>query len=864
MHHVHREGDTSPSVSGEGPFLGDGEVAAARAQYARRVVGHREGIPALNRLADLAARLTGAGSAQVSIVADDLTVMGGVGDAAASVGAASPAEESLCTVTVRENAPLGVPDALRDPRVRHLPLVASGVVGAYLGIPLVVDGHAVGALCVFDREPREWSERDVSLLEELAGPVLAELELAVLAAQHDDDKLLWQLAVDAAGVGAFDWDLETGQLRWDERLLELFGLSRETFGDTIEAFEASVHPEDRARVTQALNEAVDSCGTFAAEYRVVRPDGGVRWIAARGQALAGPDGAAVRLLGAAFDSTAVQEGEARVARVLETMPTAFLQLDRSWRFTYANAEAERLLGGIGMPIVGGLIWDLFPAAVGSTFETHYRHAMETGDPRSFEAYYPPPLDDWYDVHAWPSPDGLSVYFMDVTARHAAQETVTRAARRAALLAEVSRALNDTLDAEEAVARLAQLVVPVLGDWCVVTLAEGGGPAMAPGWRHRLRDIGWWHHDPHRRADVERYAEIRIPALTEASFVAQALQRTAPVVIASGATDAIGAVLEEGEARDLFRTLGPDAAVVVPLRGRADTVGLLTVFRGPERETFTTDDLDTLTEVAARAGSALDNARAFSQQQDLAEGLQRSLLTAPPDPAGLQLEVRYEPAAAAAQVGGDWYDAFLQPDGGTSLVIGDVVGHDTAAAAAMGQVRGLLRGIAVTTGDGPADVLRRVDEAMEILQVDTTATAVVARLEQTADERARGVTRLCWSNAGHPPPLVAFPGSEPGSVEVLTLWAETSELLLGLDPATERTESVVTLPRGATVLLYTDGLVERRGQSLDEGIDAMRALLAELVRAGVGLEELCDGLIRGLLPESPDDDVALVAVRVERT
>ena len=97
-------------------------------------------------------------------------------------------------------------------------------------------------------------------------------------------------------------------------------------------------------------------------------------------------------------------------------------------------------------------------------------------------------------------------------------------------------------------------------------------------------------------------------------------------------------------------------------------------------------------------------------------------------------MRYEPAAEAAQVGGDWYDAFLQPDGATVLVIGDVIGHDTVAAAAMGQVRTLLRGIAATTGDGPADVLRRVDQVMQTLQVDTTATAVVARLEQTPEER----------------------------------------------------------------------------------------------------------------------------------
>src|SRR5215218_8951666 len=100
-----------------------------------------------------------------------------------------------------------------------------------------------------------------------------------------------------------------------------------------------------------------------------------------------------------------------------------------------------------------------------------------------------------------------------------------------------------------------------------------------------------------------------------------------------------------------------------------------------------------------------------------------MLTLPPQPDGLRVPARYEAAAMTAQVGGDWYDAFVQPSGATVVVVGDVVGHDTAAAAAMGQVRSMLRGIAVHSGEGPAAVLRGVDRVMETLQVDTTATAV---------------------------------------------------------------------------------------------------------------------------------------------
>jgi serine/threonine protein phosphatase PrpC len=144
--------------------------------------------------------------------------------------------------------------------------------------------------------------------------------------------------------------------------------------------------------------------------------------------------------------------------------------------------------------------------------------------------------------------------------------------------------------------------------------------------------------------------------------------------------------------------------------------------------------------------------------------------------------------------------------------------------------------------------------MAVLQIDTLATAAVARFEQTADERTRGVTRMVWANAGHLPPLALHPD---GSVAVLADWK--ADLLLGVDARVERTESVVTLDRGTTVLLYTDGLVERRDADLDAGLDRLRRHLAEL--ADLPLQQLCDELIARLVDGEPDDDVALVAVRL---
>ena len=198
---------------------------------------------------------------------------------------------------------------------------------------------------------------------------------------------------------------------------------------------------------------------------------------------------------------------------------------------------------------------------------------------------------------------------------------------------------------------------------------------------------------------------------------------------------------------------------------------------------------------------------------------------------------------------------MQTDDDVVLVIGDVVGHDTAAAAAMGQVRGLLRGIAVHSGDTPATVLRGVDRVMQSLSLGATATAVIARVEQTAAERLTGRARLRWSNAGHPPPLVATPD---GGVRVL---ASAPELLLGVEASSVRRDHLVTLEPGSTVLLYTDGLVERRGQGFDEGLLRLEETLGELTRTGSDLETLCEQLLQRLLPERPEDDVAISAIRL---
>ena len=668
---------------------------------------------------------------------------------------------------------------------------------------------------------------------------------ARLVAEAAARALQAELAIDAAGIGSFDYDLVTGRLAWDDRLIELFGYQQEGFAGTIDAFFARLHPEDVGRTAAALQTTIDDRGDLDVEYRVVVPGGDTRWVQGRGRVLVDDSGRPVRLLGAAYDTTRQRHGDARVARVLETMSAAFYSLDREWRFAYVNAEAERLLGRSRDDLLGGNVWELFPDAVGSDFEKHYRAAMASGESTTFEAYYPPPLDGWYELRAFPGPDGLSVYFVEITQRRAAQEHARRSAERLSLIVDTSTRLSAVLGAggseEAALERVAEAVVPRLGDWVVVTLADAEGG--------RMRDVAVWHRDPDMRNVVERYARLRLRSVQPDAPIWRALASGEPMVVPD-VPATVGALLPPGEVSDMFLELAPRSAVAQALTARGRTVGAISIYRSADRPLFDDEDVTTVTEVAARVALAVDNARLIDQQRRLAEGLQRSMLTDPPDTDWAEIVVRYDPAVEAAEVGGDWYDAFVQPDGATMLVIGDVVGHDTEAAAAMGQLRGLLRGIAYRDGAGPGDVLTGLDVAMQGLGVRAMATAAIVRLERTAS----GTTRLRWSNAGHPPPLVLHADGR-----VARLVGERAELMLGVDAAAPRSEQLTEVRPGETVLLYTDGLVEGRDLPFDEGVGRLSAAVAAL--AGEPLAVLCDAVVEQVRPAELQDDVALVAIRL---
>ena len=315
----------------------------------------------------------------------------------------------------------------------------------------------------------------------------------------------------------------------------------------------------------------------------------------------------------------------------------------------------------------------------------------------------------------------------------------------------------------------------------------------------------------------------------------------------------------------------EARAFVPLVAGGHTYGALALVWSEERG-FDDEDRITIAALATFACLAIHRAQLFQDRVEVSTTLQHAMLTELPQPDHLVLAARYLPARISEQVGGDWYDAVVMPGGATHLMIGDVEGHDIKAAAIMGQLRSMLRMTAWMSDHGPAHDLGRLDQAMSDLAVPKLTSAVLARIEQTPQDAAAGLRRLRWSNAGHLPPLLVtadgtarFLGHDPATRDdrtdgtgVTDGIADGPDPLLGLNPRAPRHDHVVTIEPESTVLLYTDGLTERRREVLDISLERLRTAASRAAHLPPG--EFLDAVLDAMGTHEPDDDIALLAVR----
>jgi serine phosphatase RsbU (regulator of sigma subunit) len=262
-----------------------------------------------------------------------------------------------------------------------------------------------------------------------------------------------------------------------------------------------------------------------------------------------------------------------------------------------------------------------------------------------------------------------------------------------------------------------------------------------------------------------------------------------------------------------------------------------------------EDLQMAADIGRRAGLAVDNAQLFAKEHEVAVALQRAMLPRVPHIAGLEISAHYFAGSERADVGGDWYDVLPLPDGSVGVAIGDVMGHDLIAAAAMGQLRSVLRSYA-WEGHRPSEVLERLDRLVQGLGMAQLATCVYGRLLPSEDGAL-----LRYANAGHLPPVVQ---RRDGGVDVLD--GGKSVLIGAPGGASNRPDGSAQIGRGSTLILYTDGLVEDRETDIDAGVARLCALVAGHDPA-LGVARLCDRLLDELLVGERTDDAAVVAVRI---
>jgi serine phosphatase RsbU (regulator of sigma subunit)/PAS domain-containing protein len=565
--------------------------------------------------------------------------------------------------------------------------------------------------------------------------------------------------------------------------------------------------------------------------------------------------------------------------LLRTSPFGLGVLDTDLRYVLVNDALAEFNGIPARDHIGRRVGEVVRAADGGEYENHLRKVLETGVPLhnvliASRSQARRDRDRVWAVTFFRLVGtegrvlGLGGLVVDVTQRESALLNAAAFRQRLTLVNQAGSRVGTTLEMSETARELAEFVVPEFADAATVEIRQdfpGGGPFPSPSapvttirlagrsvltttsGRTLFCDVGGElvHEVGSRAHDVlctgRPYKE---DAYEAESYVAAAERIPAARPPEGG---------QPPGAAGGFGTLGESglgSLITAPLVARGRCLGLVRFGRSPEREPLDEDDLKVVEELAARAALSLDNARMYDEERRVAVGLQRNML---PDDAdvtgrpGLEIANHYWSTSRSAKVGGDWFDVIPLSGHRVALVVGDMMGHDIQAAAGMGQLRTAMHTLARLDLE-PVDLLTRLDDIVENSPAMQHATCVYAVYNT--------VTRHCGiANAGHPPPVLRY---EDGTTRIVEVEPGVP-LGIGLgrpDFAVVELE----LPENGTLVLYTDGLIERRGQDIEVGIEALRAALARPMPADLPLQRACDDLVARMTDRTGDDDLAVLMAR----
>jgi serine phosphatase RsbU (regulator of sigma subunit) len=404
---------------------------------------------------------------------------------------------------------------------------------------------------------------------------------------------------------------------------------------------------------------------------------------------------------------------------------------------------------------------------------------------------------------------------------AASSSARAGRQRLTFLAEANDLLSSSLDYERTLAGVARLAVPGLADWCAITTFGPDGATLS-------QDVA--HADPEKVKWVREMSTHYPPDLGDPTQpLAQVMRTGRAIVIPKVTEEQIRAGARDEEHLRAIRALDLRSAVVVPLQARGRTFGAMTMVMAESGRRYRSQDLTLMEQLARSASTALDNARLYSESTQVARTLQQSLLPADlPEIPGVEVAARDRAATEGTLVGGDFYDLFETGRGDWVMVVGDVCGKGPEAAALTGLVRHTIRAVSVREED-PSRVLQTVNRQILRGEAERFCTVMVARVRPNGKR-----VDVMVSCAGHPPPLVLRPGR---AVQA----ADCEGTLLGIFSDPQLVDRSVELGPGDSVVLYTDGAVERFERAGRSG----------------------DAHLVSLLWESEDDDAAGIADRIYR-
>lgn len=550
--------------------------------------------------------------------------------------------------------------------------------------------------------------------------------------------------------------------------------------------------------------------------------------------------------------------------VLARAQVAVVVVDRLSRLRYWNSYAVELFGFVdGQEHIGTSLLDLGIHEADRELAGQLARRVLAGE--SWEGTFAVVRGDatWLHVRARAVPLRLADGTIDGVVIVADEAMRTgRVEEQYGLLERISNRLASSLEFGPTLRSVAEILVPQFADHCFIDLYDHDALVR----RVSVHAEGW---TPPPGSWIEAGEEVHYP---EEHFVHQALRRMETVVVGEGLHDS-GIAPNPRSAR-VSRQVGVTSAVAAPLRVRGELLGVLTLALSSlsvrEKRYYNGFDRDLVGAIASRVALAIDNSRLFEEERNTALAFQQGLLPREfPEFDGLSIAHRYVPAkplenpghGIQTQVGGDFYDVIPLSAGRVGIVIGDVEGRGPHAAAVMGQVRAAIRAFAQADRE-PAEIMRELDEWVRQLGVpdDKGGTWVpsVSCLYLIYDAWSR---ELYYANAGHAAPLLLVDG------EVTDLAIEVSDILLGVkvkgvpyDDAVYH-QAALTLPPGATLLLYTDGLVDRRpiGGDIDieRSLTHLRARLREVQAKDV--QQLAEAALQAV-PGETSDDTALLVVR----